>query len=221
MLNIAVDGHSSSGKGVVCTKLAKRLGIIHFDTGAIYRLIAVYVRDNNIDPYNQEEVESALSNINVELQHNDGEQITILNGVDVSKSIRDNDISDMCSIISPYPKCREFVLKIQRDSAKKYDLVMEGRDITSHVLPEAPFRFFLTADIDVRASRRYNDLLKKGENVTLQQVKDDLIERDRRDTQRELSPLILTEGTIYIDNSDMTIDEEVDLMYRTIKGENK
>ena len=221
MLNIAVDGHSSSGKGVVCTKLAKKLGIIHFDTGAIYRLIAVYVRDNNIDPYNQEEVESALSNINVELQHNDGEQITILNGVDVSKSIRDNDISDMCSIISPYPKCREFVLKIQRDSAKKYDLVMEGRDITSHVLPEAPFRFFLTADIDVRASRRYNDLLKKGENVTLQQVKDDLIERDRRDTQRELSPLILTEGTIYIDNSDMTIDEEVDLMYRTIKGENK
>ncbi len=221
MLNIAVDGHSSSGKGVVCTRLAKKLGVIHFDTGAIYRLIAVYVRDNNIDPRDQKAVEKALAKIKVDLKHNDGEQITILNGVDVSKTIRDNDISDMCSIISPYPKCRDFVLKIQRDSAKKYDLVMEGRDITSHVLPNAPFRFFLTASIDVRTERRYNDLIKKGENVTYEQVKADLIERDRRDTQRELSPLILTEGTIYIDNSNMTIDEEVDLMYRTIKGENK
>ena len=98
---------------------------------------------------------------------------------------------------------------------------MEGRDITSHVLPDAPFRFFLTASIDVRTERRYNDLIKKGENVTMEQVKADLIERDRRDTQRELSPLILTKGTIYIDNSDMTIDDEVDLMYRTIKGDNK
>ena len=196
------------------------MGVIHFDTGAIYRLIAVYVRDNHIDPNNQSDVENALKNIKVDLKHNDGEQITILNGVDVSTTIRDNDISDMCSIISPYPKCREFVLNIQRESARKYDLVMEGRDITSHVLPDAPFRFFLTASIDVRAARRYNDLIKKGENVTLEQVKADLIERDRRDTQREVSPLILTEGTIYIDNSDMTIDEEVDLMYRTIKGDN-
>lgn len=219
MLTIAVDGYSSSGKGAVCTKLARKLGIVHFDTGAIYRLVGLYVYENNIDPDNEDAVTKALDNINVTLKHNNGEQITILNGVDVSDKIRMPAISDICSIISPYPKCREFVLKIQRDSAKKFDLVMEGRDITSHVLPNAKFRFFLDADVDIRAKRRYDELIAKGQEVSLEEVKKDLIERDRRDCERELSPLILTEGTIHIDNSYMTIDEEVDLMYRTIRGD--
>lgn len=221
MLTIAVDGYSSSGKGAVCTMLAKKLGIIHFDTGAIYRLVGLYVYQNNIDPKNEEMVENCLKDINVSLKHNDGEQITILNGVDVSNDIRTPIISDICSIISPYPKCREFVLNIQRDCAKKFDLVMEGRDITSHVLPDAKFRFFLDADVDIRAKRRFDELIKKGQDVTFEEIKQDLIERDRRDCERELSPLILTEGTIHIDNSYMTIEEEVDLMYRTIKGEIK
>lgn len=221
MLNIAVDGYSSSGKGIVCTKLAQRLGIVHFDTGAIYRLIGVYVKENNINPYDEEAVENCLSNIEVDLKHNNGEQITILNGENVSEKIRTSEISDICSIISPYAKVRDFVLDIQRESAKKYDLIMEGRDITSHVLPNADFKFFLDANIDVRAKRRLQDFINKGENITFEQVKKDLIERDRRDTERELAPLILREGTIHIDNSNMSIDEEVDLMYRTIKGENK
>lgn len=219
MLNIAVDGFSSSGKGAVCTRLAQELGIIHFDTGAIYRVIGLYVRDNNINPNDENAVVSALKNINVEVQHDNGKQITIMNGVDVSSAIRENEISDICSITSPYPDCREFVLNIQRDIASKNDLVMEGRDITSHVLPNADFKFFLDASIEVRTQRRFDELIKKGENVTFEEVKEDLIERDRRDTHRTLSPLILTEGTIHIDNSDMTIDEEVDLMLRTIKGE--
>ena len=219
MLTIAVDGYSSSGKGAVCTKLAQKLGIVHFDTGAIYRLIGVYVKEHKIEPKNESEVENCLKNIKVTLEHNNGQQITILNGEDVSKKIRENDISDICSIISPYPKCRDFVLHIQRESAKSHDLIMEGRDITSHVLPDAKFRFFLDADVDIRAKRRYDELIAKGENVTFEQVKNDLIERDRRDKERELSPLILTEGTIYIDNSNMTIDEEVDLMLKIVKGE--
>ncbi len=219
MLTIAVDGYSSSGKGAVCTKLARKLGIVHFDTGAIYRLVGLYVYENNIDPDNEDAVTNALDNIHVTLKHNNGEQITILNGVDVSDKIRMPVISDICSIISPYPKCREFVLNIQRDSAKKFDLVMEGRDITSHVLPDAKFRFFLDADVGIRAKRRYDELIAKGQEVSLEEVKKDLIERDRRDCERELSPLILTEGTIHIDNSYMTIDEEVDLMYRTIIGD--
>ena len=220
MLTIAVDGYSSSGKGVVCTKLAQKLGIVHFDTGAIYRLVGLYVYQNNIDPRDEEKVCDALKNINVTLKHKDGEQITILNGEDVSDKIRMPIISDICSIISPYPMCREFVLNIQRESAQKFDLIMEGRDITSHVLPKAKYRFFLDADIDVRAQRRYEELKSKGQNLSFEEVKKDLIERDRRDCERELSPLILTEGTIHIDNSNMTIDEEVDLMYRTIKGDN-
>lgn len=220
MLTIAVDGYSSSGKGVVCTKLAQKLGIVHFDTGAIYRLVGLYVYQNNIDPRDEGKVCDALKNINVTLKHKDGEQITILNGEDVSDKIRMPIISDICSIISPYPKCREFVLNIQRESAQKFDLIMEGRDITSHVLPNAKYRFFLDADIDVRAQRRYEELKSKGQNLSFEEVKKDLIERDRRDCERELSPLILTEGTIHIDNSNMTIDEEVNLMYRTIKGDN-
>lgn len=221
MLNIAVDGYSSSGKGIVCKKLAQRLNVIHFDTGAIYRVIGLYVKDNNIDPKDESAVVDSLKNINVKVSHENGEQITILNGKDVSSDIRTSEVSDICSQTSPYPACRDFVLKIQRDIASKTDLIMEGRDITSHVLPNADFKFFLDASIDVRANRRYQDLIAKGENITLEEVKADLIERDRRDTQRELSPLILTEGTIHIDNSEMTIDEEVDFMYKIIKGEIK
>lgn len=217
MLTIAIDGTSSSGKGIVCTKLAQKLGVVHFDTGAIYRALGVYVMDNNIDPYNEGEVEKSLKDITITLKHNNGEQITILNNIDVSNKIRLNKVSDICSIIAPYQKCREFVLNIQRNSAKKFDLIMEGRDITSHVLPNAKFRFFLDANIDVRAKRRYDELISKGQKVFMEDVKTDLIERDRRDKERSLSPLILTKGTMYIDNSDMTIDEEVNLLYRIIK----
>ena len=217
MLTIAIDGTSSSGKGIVCTNLAQKLGVVHFDTGAIYRALGVYVMDNNIDPYNEGEVEKSLKDITITLKHNNGEQITILNNIDVSNKIRLNKVSDICSIIAPYQKCREFVLNIQRNSAKKFDLIMEGRDITSHVLPNAKFRFFLDANIDVRAKRRYDELISKGQKVFMEDVKADLIERDRRDKERSLSPLILTKGTMYIDNSDMTIDEEVNLLYRIIK----
>ena len=219
MLNIAVDGFSSSGKGIVCTKLAQKLGIIHFDTGAIYRAIGLYVKQNCIDPHDESSVVSILDRINIDLEHNNGEQITILNGVDVSEDIRSSEISDICSITSPYVEVREKVLSIQRNSAKRFDLIMEGRDITSHVLPDAEFKFFLDASLDVRAERRHADFIKKGYDITLDEVKRGLKERDRRDMQREHSPLILTKGTIHIDNSNMTIDEEVDLMYRTIKGE--
>lgn len=221
MLNIAVDGFASSGKGIVCTKLAQKLGIIHFDTGAIYRVIGLYIKNNNINPKDEDEVVATLKKIKIDISHNNGEQVTFLNGVDVSSDIRSSEVSNICSITSSYPKCREFVLNIQRNIASRLDLIMEGRDITSHVLPNADFKFFLDASLDVRAHRRFQDLLKKGENITLDEVKLDLAERDRRDTQRDLSPLILTEGTIHIDNSNMTIDEEVELMYKIIKGEIK
>jgi len=221
MLNIAVDGYSSSGKGAVCTKLAQKLGIIHFETGAIYRLLGVYMVENKIDIHNTQAVIEALDNINVSLEHDNGKQITILNGVNISDKLHTSEISDVCSIISPIPECRDFVTNIQREMAKKYDLIMEGRDITSHVLPNADFKFFLDADIDIRAKRRLQEFTEKGENLTFEQVKEDLIERDRRDTERELCPLILREGTIHIDNSYMTIDEEVELMYNIIKGDIK
>lgn len=218
MLTIAVDGYASSGKGIVCSKIAKELGIVHFETGAIYRALGLFVIENNIDPYNENDVVKSLKNINITLNHLEGKQITILNGRDVSEDIHTSIVSDVCSIISPYEKCREFVLNIQRNAANSMDLIMEGRDITSHVLPNAKYRFFLDADINVRAKRRYEDLKIKDPSITLEKVTEDLKERDRRDITRELSPLILTEGTIHIDNSNMTIDEEVELMINIIKG---
>ena len=130
-----------------------------------------------------------------------------LTGLDFSP---ENNLSKYLQDIRKYP-----IL----EPDEEYDLIMEGRDITSHVLPDAKYKFFLDASVDVRAERRFNELKEKGQNVTFEQVKEDLIERDRRDSHRELSPLILTEGTYHIDNSNMTIDEEVDLMYRTIMGE--
>lgn len=183
--------------------------------------MGVYVKEHGIDPKNKEKVVAELKNIKVSLNHVDGEQITILNGVDITNKLHTSEISDICSIIAPYPECRDFVTHIQRSMAKKYSLIMEGRDITSHVLPNADFKFFLDADIDVRAQRRYEELNSKGEKISLEEVKADLIERDKRDTQRELCPLILREGTIHIDNSYMTIDDEVELMYGIIKGDIK
>ena len=220
MLTIAVDGYASSGKGSVCKKLAKKLGIMHLDTGALYRAVGLYMIDNNVSYNDRDEVERELLNIHIDVDYSEDGQITLLNGENVSKRIRQNKVSDICSIISQYSCVRELILIIQREIADKYDVIMEGRDITSHVLPNAEFKFLLNADIDIRAERRYKELIEKGESVTINQIKEELIERDRRDTQRKVAPLILTEGTIYIDNSYMTIDEEVELMYDIITGEN-
>lgn len=219
MLTIAVDGYSSSGKGAVCSKLAEKLGIIHFDTGAIYRAIAIFVIQNDINPHDVTVVENALKIISVNVNHINSKQRTILNDIDITENLRTTIVTDVCSIISPYVKVRKFVTDIQRQAAGEHDLIMEGRDITSHVLPNADFKFFLDAHIDIRTQRRHADFVSKGEDISIEQVKLDLIERDRRDIHRDNCPLILTKGTIYIDNSYMTLEQEVDIMYKIIKGE--
>lgn len=219
MLTIAVDGYASSGKGSVCKMLADKLNIMHLDTGAMYRAVGLYIFENNIDPHDEGLVSSELPNINVKVKHVENRQVTYLNDEDVSKKIRNNKVSNICSIISQYISVREHIIMIQREIADNYDVIMEGRDITSHVLPNAQFKFMLSASVDVRAERRYKELIDLGQSVTFEQIKEELIERDRRDTQRKIAPLILTEGTIFIDNSDMTIEEEVELMYNIVKGE--
>ena len=219
MLTIAVDGYASSGKGSVCKRLADKLNIMHLDTGAIYRAVGLYVLEKNINPHDEALVCSELTNINVDVKHIENKQVTYLNNKDVSKKIRNNAVSNVCSIISQYMPVREHIIMIQREIAENHDVIMEGRDITSHVLPNAEFKFMLSASVDIRAERRYKELIELGQSVTLEQIKEELIERDRRDTQRKVAPLILTEGTIFIDNSDMTIEEEVDLMYKIIRGD--
>ena len=168
--------------------------------------------DNNIDPYNEGEVEKSLKDITITLKHNNGEQITILNNIDVSNKIRLNKVSDICSIIAPYQKCREFVLNIQRNSAKKFDLIMEGRDISERVMPNADIKFYLYASLNKRAER----LTEKMKNLTLDQALKEIEKRDQKDI--ESGNFLRPTNAIEIDTSMLSIDEIVDLMLEKIQN---
>ena len=215
MLNIAVDGPSCAGKGSICTELSNRLGIIHVDTGSIYRVLAYYMHTNDIDIHDEDSVVAALPNVNIELKHDNGAQIVILNGVDISDKLHNPFVDKICAITSRYDKLKEYVRMIQRDLASKYDLVMEGRDITSRVLPDAKFRFFITASAETRAKRRMQDYLRKGVDISYEEVLEAIKERDRKDIYEQAditTNLLLTEGCIYIENDNQTLEETVQLM---------
>lgn len=220
MITIAIDGTCASGKGTIATRLAQKLNIVHFDTGAVYRTVGLATIRAGVDPHDENEVVGLLPSIHIDIQNDNGSQITIMNGENVEQYIRTPQVSDICSITATYKAVREWVTAIQRDLASKQSMVMEGRDITSVVLPNAKNKFYLDANIDVRAMRRYTDLKAKGDNITLDEVKSDLIERDQRDKNRELSPLILLPGVVYIDNSCQTVDETtLDMLYIIKKNE--
>lgn len=220
MITIAIDGTCASGKGTIATRLAQELNIVHFDTGAVYRAVGLATIRAGVDPHDENEVVRLLPSIHIDIQNDNGCQITIMNGENVEQYIRTQQVSDICSITATYKAVREWVTAIQRDLASKQSMVMEGRDITSVVLPNAKNKFYLDANIDVRAMRRYTDLKAKGDNITFDEVKSDLIERDRRDKNRELSPLILLPGVVYIDNSCQTVDETTrDMLYIIKKNE--
>lgn len=222
MLNIAVDGPSCAGKGSICTELSNRLGIIHVDTGSIYRVLAYYMHSNNIDIYNEEDVVKALPNVNIELKHQNGEQHVFLNGEDISHKLHNSFVDKICAVTSRYDELKEYVREIQRDLASRYDLIMEGRDITSRVLPDAKFRFFITASAETRAKRRMQNYIDKGENIPYEDVLASIKERDRKDIYEQANittNLLLTEGCIYIENDDQTLDETVDLMLSIINNE--
>ncbi|MBO7219516.1 MAG: (d)CMP kinase [Clostridia bacterium] len=219
MLIIAVDGPSCAGKGSICKELSKRLNIKHVDTGSIYRVLAYYMHNNNIDINNESAVVEALANVNIELKHIENEQHIFLNGEDVSSKIRSSFIDKICAITSRYEMLKIYVRNIQRDLASRYDLIMEGRDITSRVLPNANYRFFITASPETRAKRRLQNYLDKGEDVPYEEVLASIKERDRKDIYEQAditTNLLLTEGCIYIENDDQTLEETVNLMLSII-----
>ena len=219
MLIIAVDGPSCAGKGSICKELSKRLNIKHVDTGSIYRVLAYYMHNNNIDINNESAVVEALANVNIELKHIDNEQHIFLNGDDVSSKIRSSFIDKICAVTSRYEMLKIYVRNIQRDLASRYDLIMEGRDITSRVLPNANYRFFITASPETRAKRRLQNYIDKGENVPYEEVLASIKERDRKDIYEQAditTNLLLTEGCIYIENDDQTLEETVNLMLSII-----
>ena len=211
MAAIAIDGPAGAGKSTIAKKVAGKLeNYIYVDTGAMYRGIAYYLLSNHIDIDNEEELTKACGGISIVIQYENKEQQVYLNGENVTPYLRTEETGNMASKSSAKASVRAALLDIQRNLAKEYNVVMDGRDIGTNVLPNAEVKIYLTASSKERANRRYKELLEKGENPDFDQIEADIIERDNRDMNRAIAPLKQAEDAILIDSSDMTIDEVVD-----------
>lgn len=215
---IAIDGPASAGKSSVAKALSKDLGYIYIDTGAMYRTLALYLINNNIDYDNEDDIKKVIDLINIDIVYDNGIQQLYLNGKNVTNDIRTPEVSDAASKSSRFKIVREKLLNLQRDLAEKNNCVMDGRDIGSKVLPNANLKIFLTADLDCRAKRRYEENLQKGIECTLADTKKEMEERDFRDANRENDPLVKVDDAILIDNTNMTIDEVVDKILELSTG---
>lgn len=216
MINVAIDGPAGAGKSTVAKAAAKELGYIYVDTGALYRTIALNaVRHSVLN--DTEKIEAMLSDTKVELKYADGVQSVYLNGEDVSGLIRTPEISMGASVVSAIPKVRAFLLDLQRDIAKKNNVIMDGRDIATVVLPNADVKIFLFASPECRAKRRYDELIEKGESVTFDEVLDDVNKRDYQDSHREIAPLKPSEDSVMADTSELDLNGSVQLVVDIIK----
>ena len=217
-ISVAIDGPAGAGKSSVAKVVAKETGFVYVDTGAMYRAAAYAAIKNGIDiENNQSEVEKLVGNIEIALTYNNGVLQVYLDGEDISNKIRTPQISKGASDVATMGGVRKKLVLMQQEMAKKADIIMDGRDICSTVLPNATIKIFLTASVDTRAKRRYDELLQKGEQCNLEQIKLDIIARDKNDSEREISPLRKTDDSLLIDTSDMTFDEVVDKIKNLIK----
>lgn len=214
--NIAIDGPSGAGKSTLARAAADKIGFIYVDTGALYRAIGLHILNNNINPENEEEVSKELPKIEIGIRFADGSQHVILNGKDVSEEIRIHKVSDYTSKVSVYPKVREFLLETQRKIAKEYNVIMDGRDIGTVVLPDAQVKIFLTASAQERAMRRYRELINRGQKVDFDTVLHDVVERDNRDMNREIAPLKPSDDAIVIDTTGNTFGKSLQILIDTI-----
>ncbi len=209
MKSIAIDGPAGAGKSTIAKKAAKELGFIYVDTGAMYRAMALYFIRNNISGDDEEKVSAACADINVSIDYKDGEQVVLLNGENVNGLIRTEQVSMMTSDTSKYQAVREKLLDIQRNLAKEKDVIMDGRDIGTCVLPDATAKIYLTASSAERARRRYAEQKERGIDCDIKQIEKDIIARDEQDMNRKVSPLKQAEDAVLLDSSDMTINEVV------------
>ncbi len=216
-INIAIDGPSGAGKSTLARKLAAKLNFIYVDTGALYRTVGLYVYRKNIDPKDNDAVADVLPEIEVSIAFIDGEQHVYLNGKDVSKDIRLHEVSQYASLTSAIPAVRQFLFETQRKLAAENNVIMDGRDIGTVVLPDAEVKIFLTARPEVRAERRYKELLERGQEVDFEQVLADVIRRDDQDMNRPIAPLKPAEDGVILDTSEYTFDESLELLYNTAK----
>lgn len=205
---IAIDGHSSSGKSTLAKDLAKELGYVFIDTGAMYRAVALYFIENNIDFNDATQISNALDNISIHFEKIEGKNTCFLNSKNVEAPIRSMEVSSRVSDVASISSVREKLVALQRKMGETHDVVMDGRDIGSVVFPNAKVKFFVTAEVFTRAKRRHNELIKKGKEVTFEEVLENLQQRDHTDSTRDNSPLIQVEDALLIDNTNLTIEEQ-------------
>ena len=207
--NVAIDGPAGAGKSTIAKLVAKEKGYIYVDTGAMYRGLAIHFLDKGIQPQETEKVIEACKDAEVTIAYEDAVQHVYLNGKDISSRLRNEEVGNMASVTSAIPEVRKKLLELQQNLAKTQNVIMDGRDIGTCVLPHADVKVYLTASIKTRAKRRYQELQEKGEDCNLEEIAHDIEERDRRDMTREIAPLKQAEDAVLVDSSDMTIAEVV------------
>ena len=212
MFKIAIDGPSGAGKSTLAKNLAKELGFIYVDTGAMYRTIGLAAQRAGIMPDDSAGIENMLDGITLRIIYENGSQRELLNGEDVTDYIRTPEISTYASKVSAIPAVRAFLLGPQRDFADNYNVIMDGRDIGTVIMPNADVKIFLVSGKEARAKRRYEELLEKGENVTYESVLSDLIARDDRDSSRKTAPAIPAEDAVFVDNSELLPEQTLELV---------
>lgn len=210
MYNIAIDGPAGAGKSTVARQVAKKKGYIYVDTGAMYRAMALFLIENHISPKETEKISEKCHEADISIIYENGEQVVLLNGRNVNGLIRTEEVSNMASASSVNGDVRKKLVELQQKLAQKADVVMDGRDIGTCVLPEADLKIYLTASSDVRAKRRYEEMSAKGMACDIEVIKRDIEERDYRDMHRDISPLRQAEDAHLVDSSDMTVEEVID-----------
>ncbi len=208
--NIAIDGPAGAGKSTIARRTAQELSFIYVDTGALYRALAVFLVDEGISPEDTEKVGEAVKSVKVSIAYENGEQQVLVNGKNVTSRLRAEAVGNMASRVSAIPAVRAALLDLQRDLAKAHDVLMDGRDIGTNVLPEAELKIYLTASVETRAERRYKELQEKGEEKDFSAIKEEIEKRDYQDMTRAIAPLKQAEDAVYLDTSHMNIDEVVE-----------
>lgn len=211
--NIAIDGPAGAGKSTIAKQLAKKLGYIYVDTGAMYRAISLYLIRKNIAADDVDGIKSVLDDINIKLEYDNGTQVVMLNGENVNGLIRTEEVGAMTSASSKNACVREKLVELQRAIAAEKDVIMDGRDIGTCVLPNANLKIYLTASSKTRAERRWKEYQEKGIECEINKIEEDIIARDNQDMTREVSPLKQADDAVLVDSSDMTIDEVIDNIY--------
>lgn len=217
MVSVAIDGPAGAGKSSIAKAVSQAMGYLYVDTGALYRAIGLFAVRNGIIPSDAENLIPRLNEIQIELVHKEGEQRILMNGEDVSEEIRLPEMGMAASDVSAIPAVRAFLLEMQRDMAKKYNVVMDGRDIGTVVLPDAKVKIFLTATPQARARRRYEEHIAKGQQVSYNEVEKDLLQRDYNDSHRAIAPLKQAGDAVLADTSDLSLEESIRLVLDIIK----